>query len=72
MLKRAKSSESRSTSAGVSWPEPDKYTGYIRYFGQGSHQIYGHIRCIHTVLADPTHMCMCIYTVLVDPTHVHW
>jgi hypothetical protein len=26
--------------------------GYIRYFGQGNHQIYGHIRCICTVLAE--------------------
>ena len=32
------------------------YTVNIRYFWQGNHQIYGHIRCIHTVLANPT--CM--------------
>ena len=32
------------------------YTVYIRYFMQGNHQIYGHIRCIYTVLANPTHM----------------
>jgi len=31
------------------------YTEYIRYFWQGNHQIYGHIRCIYTVLANPTH-----------------
>jgi hypothetical protein len=24
---------------------------YTRYFWQGSHQMYGHIRCIYTVLA---------------------
>jgi len=28
-------------------------TVYIRYFLQGNHQIYGHIRCIYTVLANP-------------------
>jgi len=26
---------------------------YIRYFWQVNHQIYGHIRCIYTVLANP-------------------
>jgi len=30
------------------------HTVYIRYFWQGNHQIYGHIRCIYTVLANPT------------------
>ena len=30
------------------------YTAYIQYFWQGKHQIYGHIRCIYTVLANPT------------------
>ena len=29
------------------------YTVFIRYFWQGSHQIYGHIRCVYTVLANP-------------------
>jgi len=29
------------------------YTMYIRYYWQGNHQIYGHIRCIYTVLANP-------------------
>jgi len=29
------------------------YTVYIRYFWQGDRRIYGHIRCIYTVLADP-------------------
>jgi len=31
------------------------YTVCIRYFWQGIHHIYGHIRCIYTVLANPTH-----------------
>ena len=31
------------------------FTVYIRYFWQGNHQIYGHIRCIYAVLANPTH-----------------
>ena len=29
------------------------YTVYIRYFWQENHQIYSHIRCIYTVLANP-------------------
>ena len=32
------------------------YTVYIRYFRRGNHQIYGHIRCIYTVLANPTYI----------------
>jgi hypothetical protein len=28
------------------------YTVCIRYFWQGNYQIYGHIRCIYTVLAN--------------------
>ena len=31
------------------------YTVYIRYFWQGNHQLYGHTRCIYSVLANPTH-----------------
>jgi len=31
------------------------YTVHIRYFWQGINQIYGHIWCIYTVLANPTH-----------------
>ena len=27
---------------------------YIRYFWQGNHHTYGHIRCAYTVLANPT------------------
>jgi len=34
------------------------YTVYIRYFWQGNHQIYGHIQCIYTVLANPMHVCL--------------
>ena len=29
------------------------YMVYIRYFWQGNHQIYGHVWCIYTVLANP-------------------
>jgi len=32
------------------------YTVYIRCFWQGNHQIYGHIRCIYTVLANPNYV----------------
>jgi hypothetical protein len=38
------------------------YTVYIWYFWQGNHQIYGHIRCIYTVLANPTH-CISTYSI---------
>ena len=34
------------------------YTVFLRYFWQENHQIYGHIRCIYTVLANPTHIWM--------------
>jgi hypothetical protein len=37
-------------------------TIYMRYFWQGNHRIYGHIRCIYTVLANPMYMrakCTC-------------
>ena len=34
------------------------YTVYIRHFWQGTHQIYGHIRCIYTVLANPAHVLL--------------
>jgi hypothetical protein len=30
------------------------YTVYIRYFWQKTHHTYVHIRCIYTVLANPT------------------
>ena len=32
------------------------YTVYIRDFWQGNNQIYGHIRCIYSVLANPTYL----------------
>jgi len=32
------------------------YIRCIRYFWQGIHHTYGHIRCIYTDLANPTHM----------------
>jgi len=30
-------------------------TVYVQCFWQGNHQVYGYIRCIYTVLANPTH-----------------
>ena len=30
-------------------------TVYTQYFWHGNHQIYGHIRCMYTVLANPTY-----------------
>ena len=36
------------------------YTVYMRFFWQENHQIYGHIRYISKVLANPTHLaCVC-------------
>jgi hypothetical protein len=32
------------------------YTVHARYFWQGNHQIYGHKRCIYTVLANPSYL----------------
>jgi len=32
------------------------YTVYIQYFWQGNDQIYGHIRCMYTVLANPIYV----------------
>ena len=32
------------------------YTVYIRYFWQGNYEIYGHIQCIYTVLANPNNI----------------
>jgi len=37
------------------------YTVCIRYFWQGNHQKYGHIRCIYMVLANPTFMSLVRY-----------
>ena len=33
-----------------------EYSVYIRYIYQGNHQIYGHMRCVYTVLANLTHV----------------
>ena len=30
-------------------------TVYVRYFWQGNYQIYGHVRCVYTMLANPNH-----------------
>ena len=32
----------------------------IRYYGQGSHQLYGHIQCIYTFIANPMCVCVCV------------
>jgi hypothetical protein len=34
------------------------YTVYIQYFWQGNRQIYGHIRCVYTVLANPKYAAL--------------
>ena len=48
-----------------------KYTVYIRYFWQENHQKYGHIRCIYTVLANPTHVKIAIIIgVVLDLWHL--
>jgi hypothetical protein len=39
---------------GKCWPEPYIY-GVYTVFLAGESKIYGHIRCIYTVLANPTH-----------------
>ena len=39
--------------------QPYTYTVNIQYFGQGNHQMYGHIRRIHTILANTTHSPVC-------------
>jgi len=46
---------------GSGQPQPYYRTPYIwcihiRYFWQGNCQIYSHIRCIYTVLANPNHI----------------
>ena len=40
------------------------YTVCIRYIWQGIHHIYGHIWCIYTVLANPTHVPLPPHTLL--------
>jgi len=47
-----------ATCVGLAIGHNHIYTVYIRYFWQGNHQIYGHIRCIYTILANPKHVCM--------------
>ena len=32
------------------------YPAYVRYFWQGNHQLYGHVRCVYTVLTNPSHI----------------
>ena len=44
-----------ATHAGVAKKKYIYIFIYIRYFWQGNHQIYGHIRCVCTILANPTH-----------------
>ena len=52
-------------------------TVYVRYFWQGNHHTYGHIRCVYTVLANPSHMGSAVLfrvwavCFLALPTHVH-
>jgi hypothetical protein len=36
------------------WPTLHIYAVNKRCFWQGNHQVYGHIRCVYTVLANPT------------------
>ena len=37
------------------WPEPYICTEYIRCFWQGNNQMYSRMRCIFTVLANPSY-----------------
>ena len=48
-----------------------KYTVHVRYFWQGNHQIYGHIQCIYTVLATPTHIHTHMHTHTHTHSHIH-
>jgi hypothetical protein len=49
------------------------YTVYIRYFWQGNYQIYGHIRCIYTVLANPSNsLCATTGVCEIHCIHNHW
>ena len=36
------------------------------YIWQGNHQLYGHIWCVYTVLANPT------YVVVANPSHYQY
>jgi hypothetical protein len=42
----------------LGWPEP-YISRYIRYFWQGNHHTYSHIRCVYTVLANPVYVRCC-------------
>jgi hypothetical protein len=43
--------------SAMSWVgQNHTYTVCIRYFWQGDHQIYGHLRCIYTVWANPSNV----------------
>jgi hypothetical protein len=46
-----------TVASWVGWPEPC-INGAYAVFLQGNHQIYGHIRCVYTVMANPTHGCL--------------
>ena len=37
---------------------------YIRYFWQGHHHTYGHIRCVYTALANPKYNVLSTMRVL--------
>jgi hypothetical protein len=47
------------------------YTVYIRYFWQGNHQIYGHIRCIYTVLANPKYMVTSLHKYRIYTVYIY-
>ena len=46
------------------------YTLYIRCFWQGNHHIYGHVRCVYTVLANPRHVAECRAVQLCGMHHI--
>jgi len=46
------------------------YMVYIRHLWQGNHQAYGHIRCIYTVLANPSYVKLpLLFQLPYDITH---
>jgi len=47
------------------------YTVCIRYFKQKNHHIYGHIRCIYMVLANPTNDVCVHVQVCLEELHEH-
>jgi len=50
--------------------------GVYTVFWQGNHQIYGHIRCIYTVLANSTYVCVflsiCTQDAALEFEHILW